>query len=93
MSFKEPLPPQAVPLPRAERSTSANHTSLTLVILGRFPIRPVAQSISSYGLAFWTGQQWGGLRQADQPPLVAAGEVARDSVTVGAPAAYMNLYR
>ena len=27
----------AVPLPRVERSTSSNHTSLTLVFLGRFP--------------------------------------------------------
>ena len=40
-----------------ERSTSSNHTSLTLVFLGRFPIRPVSQSASSYGLASWTGQQ------------------------------------
>ena len=40
-----------------ERSTSTNHTSLTLVFLGRFPIRPVSQLASSYGLASWTGQQ------------------------------------
>ena len=40
-----------------ERSTSANHTSLTLVFLGRFRIRSVFQSASSYGLASWTGQQ------------------------------------
>ena len=39
-----------------ERSTSSNHTSLTLVLLGRFPIRPVSQSAASYGLASWTGQ-------------------------------------
>ena len=30
-----------------------------LVFLGRFPIRPVTQSASSYGLASWTGQQGG----------------------------------
>ena len=42
-----------------ERSTSANHTSLSLVFLGRFPIRPVTQSASSCGLASWTGQQGG----------------------------------
>ena len=48
-------------LPRygGERSTSANHTSLSLVFLGRFPIRPVTQSASSCGLASWTGQQGG----------------------------------
>ena len=39
-----------------KRSTSSNHTSLTLVFLGRFPMRPVTQSASSYGLASWTGQ-------------------------------------
>ena len=39
-----------------KRSTSSNHTSLTLVFLGRFPIRPVSQSALSYGLASWTGQ-------------------------------------
>ena len=58
---KRPVHRFAVPLPRVERSTSANHTSLTLVFLGRFPIRPVAQSASSYGLASWTGQQRGRL--------------------------------
>ena len=42
-----------------ERSTSANHTSLSLVFLGHFPIRPVTQSASSCGLASWTGQQGG----------------------------------
>ena len=41
-----------VPLPRAERSTSTNHTSLTLVFLGRFPIRPVAQSAASFRTCF-----------------------------------------
>ena len=48
-------------LPRyhGERSTSTNHTSLSLVFLGRFPIRPVTQSASSCGLASWTGQQGG----------------------------------
>ena len=51
----------AVPFPRVERSTSSNHTSLILVFLGRFPIRPVSQSASSYGLASWTGQQQGRL--------------------------------
>ena len=40
-----------------ERSTSSNRTSLALVFLGRFPIRPVSQSASSCGLASWTGQQ------------------------------------
>ena len=39
-----------------KRSTSSNHTSLTLVFLGRFPMRPVTQSASSCGLASWTGQ-------------------------------------
>ena len=39
-----------------KRSTSSNRTSLSLVFLGRFPIRPVSQSASSYGLASWTGQ-------------------------------------
>ena len=39
-----------------KRSTSSNHTSRTLVFLGRFPMRPVTQSASSYGLASWTGQ-------------------------------------
>ena len=39
------------PLPeRGERSTSSNHTSLTLVFLGRFPIRPVTQSAAPKGL-------------------------------------------
>jgi len=61
VSLQAPLPPLAVPLPRDERSTSSNHTSLTLVFLGHFPIRPVSQSASSYGLASWTGQQRGRL--------------------------------
>ena len=39
-----------------ERSTSTNHTSLTLVFLGRFPIRPVTRSAAPYGLASRTGQ-------------------------------------
>ena len=59
----------AVPLPRGERSTSSNHTSLTLVFLGRFPIRPVSQSASSYGLASWTGQQRGRLGLRVSVPL------------------------
>ena len=50
---------QSLPRDHGERSTSANHTSLSLVFLGRFPIRPVTQSASSCGLASWTGQQGG----------------------------------
>ena len=50
---------QSRPRDHGERSTSANHTSLSLVFLGRFPIRPVTQSASSCGLASWTGQQGG----------------------------------
>ena len=38
------------------RSTSTNHTSLPLVFLGRFRIRPVSRSASPYGLASRTGQ-------------------------------------
>ena len=63
----------AVPLPRGERSTSSNHTSLTLVFLGRFPIRPVSQSASSYGLASWTGQQRGRLGLRVSVPLRGCG--------------------
>ena len=63
----------AVPLPRVERSTSSNHTSLTLVFLGRFPIRPVSQSASSYGLASWTGQQRGRLGLRVSVPLRGCG--------------------
>ena len=56
--FCEILPlPKASPVITGERSTSTNHTSLTLVFLGRFRIRPVSQSASSYGLASWTGQK------------------------------------
>ena len=40
----------ASPARAGERSTSANHTSLTLVFLGRFPIRPVTQSAAPKGL-------------------------------------------
>ena len=63
----------AIPLPRVERSTSSNHTSLTLVFLGRFPIRPVSQSASSYGLASWTGQQRGRLGLRASVPLRGCG--------------------
>ena len=42
--------PLASPARAGERSTSANHTSLTLVFLGRFPIRPVTQSAAPEGL-------------------------------------------
>ena len=45
-----PLYPKASPARAGERSTSANHTSLTLVFLGRFPIRPVTQSAAPKGL-------------------------------------------
>ena len=46
----------ASPARAGERSTSTNHTSLTLVFLGRFPIRPVTRSAAPYGLASRTGQ-------------------------------------
>ena len=42
--------PPASPARVGERSTSSNHTSLTLVFLGRFPIRPVTQSAAPKGL-------------------------------------------
>ena len=42
--------PPASPARAGERSTSSNHTSLTLVFLGRFPIRPVTQSAAPEGL-------------------------------------------
>ena len=42
--------PPASPARAGERSTSSNHTSLTLVFLGRFPIRPVTQSAAPMGL-------------------------------------------
>ena len=42
--------PPASPARAGERSTSSNHTSLTLVFLGRFPIRPVTQSAAPKGL-------------------------------------------
>ena len=74
----------AVPLPRGERSTSSNHTSLTLVFLGRFPIRPVSQSASSYGLASWTGQQRGRLGLRVSVPLRGCGFEINDINQVSA---------
>ena len=72
----------AIPLPRGERSTSSNHTSLTLVFLGRFPIRPVSQSASSYGLASWTGQQRGRLGFRVSVPLRGCGFEIINAVVV-----------
>ena len=74
-SLRSPLPPasggscyaviQSLPRYHGERSTSANHTSLSLVFLGRFPIRPVTQSASSCGLASWTGSARGAARAVE----------------------------
>ncbi|EGK56939.1 nitrogen fixation protein FixI [Centipeda periodontii DSM 2778] len=69
----------AVPLPRVERSTSSNHTSLSLVFLGRFPIRPVAQSAASFRTCFLDRSATGeALRYGILASPVATGEVANE---------------
>ena len=41
---------------------TTNRTSLSLVFLGRFRIRPVSQLAAPFELASWTGQQGDRLR-------------------------------